>query len=94
MYTHNINIYIYYICIHIYLLLLCDLPIDVQKNCLHTYTYTHIHIYIRANRSTISIQNRQSYVIYDDDDFYLNKLQREVLQNLWSEYMNNADQPI
>jgi hypothetical protein len=31
---------------------------------------------------------------YDDDDVYLNKLQREVLQNLWSEYMNNADQAI
>jgi hypothetical protein len=30
----------------------------------------------------------------DDDDVYLNKLQRKVLQNLWSEYMNNVDQPI
>jgi hypothetical protein len=30
----------------------------------------------------------------DDDDVYLNKLQPKVLQNLWSEYMNNADQPI
>jgi hypothetical protein len=30
----------------------------------------------------------------DNDDVYLNKLQRKVSQNLWSEYMNNADQPI
>jgi hypothetical protein len=30
----------------------------------------------------------------DDDDVYINKLQREVLQNLWSEYTNNIDQPI
>jgi hypothetical protein len=30
----------------------------------------------------------------DDDDVYLKKLQQKVLQNLWSEYMNNADQPI
>jgi hypothetical protein len=28
-----------------------------------------------------------------DNDNYLNKLQREVLQNLWSDYTNNADQP-
>jgi hypothetical protein len=30
----------------------------------------------------------------DDDDVYLDILQRELLQNLWSEYMNNAAQPI
>jgi hypothetical protein len=29
----------------------------------------------------------------DGDDVYL-KLQREVFQKLWSEHMNNAEQPI
>jgi hypothetical protein len=31
--------------------------------------------------------------IPDDDDVYLIKSQREVLQNLWSAHTKNADQP-
>jgi hypothetical protein len=74
--------------------------------CTYTqpYIYTYIHayvpnkpVYIHQPRPIQRIEHLSNMLIrlkpFDDDDVYLNKLQQNVLQNLWSEYMNNVDKP-
>jgi hypothetical protein len=69
-----------------YTIYICNIYIDIYS--IHVYIRKIKHMYIKYIHIYICIYT------YTDDDVYINKLQREVLQNLWSEYTNNIDQPI
>jgi hypothetical protein len=99
IYKH-IYIFIY---IYIYINIYTNIYIYIHTN-IYVYTYTLANGAGPSNvrtrdfvGSTILSKESNSKKIYHDDDndeVYIYKLQREVLSNLWSEHMNNVDQPI